>query len=89
MMLTRLKRSTDCSELEKLLFLLPVTISRIITPKLNASDLTEYCPRMAYSGAMYPLKIIGDDLVMNLYYVHIMPCHGISRDIYTYYVPAM
>jgi hypothetical protein len=34
-----------------------VTISNSRTPKLKASDLTEYCPRIAYSGAMYPLRI--------------------------------
>jgi hypothetical protein len=32
-----------------------VTISKTKTPKLNTSDLMEYWPRMAYSGAMYPL----------------------------------
>lgn len=85
MMLTRLKRSMDCSELEKLLFLLPVTISRIITPKLNASDLTEYCPRMAYSGAMYPLK--NKEMIVN--YTFILPCDGIAGLLSTYYVPAM
>jgi hypothetical protein len=39
--LTELKRSTDCSESYEALFLLPVTISKIKTPKLNTSDLIE------------------------------------------------
>lgn len=37
------------------MFLLPVMISSKRTPKLKTSDLVEYSPSMAYSGAMYPL----------------------------------
>jgi hypothetical protein len=40
--LTTFKRSTSCSVLHEPLFLLPVTISKTKTPKLNTSDLMEY-----------------------------------------------
>jgi len=38
-------------------FLLPVIISSKSTPKLKTSDLIEYNPSMAYSGAIYPLSL--------------------------------
>ena len=37
-------------------FLLPVMISSKRTPKLKTSDLIEYSPSIAYSGAIYPLS---------------------------------
>ena len=37
-------------------FFLPVNISSKRTPKLKTSDLLEYNPSIAYSGAMYPLS---------------------------------
>ena len=37
-------------------FLFPLRISRMITPKLNTSDLMEKRPSEAYSGAIQPLK---------------------------------
>ena len=36
-------------------FGLPLTISRATTPKANTSAFSVRCPRMAYSGARYPL----------------------------------
>lgn len=41
-----------------------MTISKINTPKLYISDFMEYCPRIAYSGAMYPLKDNGEIYVI-------------------------
>lgn len=63
LLLTRAKRSIDCSELKNAQLLLPVMISRTKTPKLYTSDLVEYCPRMTYSGAIYPLQ---EDLMYSI-----------------------
>lgn len=50
-----MRRLGACFDLWKPAFLLAVMISSKRTPKLNTSDLMEYSPSMAYSGAMYPL----------------------------------
>lgn len=61
-LLTYWRRFWALSEFLKELFFIPLTISSNNTPKLKTSDLTENLPRMAYSGAMYPLPIINNKL---------------------------
>lgn len=55
MRLTLSNRSFIFSPSRILVFLRPQTISKIITPKLNTSDLIENSPCLIYSGAIYPL----------------------------------
>lgn len=50
--LTSVRRFTALYVLSKLLFLLPVTISRTKTPKLKISILGDTFPNSTYSGAI-------------------------------------
>ena len=55
-LLTHSRRySFSSSKLESALGL-PLTISKATTPKENTSTFSVRCPRIAYSGARYPLK---------------------------------
>ena len=56
--LTYDRRLRPIPERWKPAFFLPVMISSKTTPKLKTSDLLEYSPSIAYSGAMYPLSRI-------------------------------
>ena len=63
------------SHSKKVLHILPITkevifwlliISKINTPKLKIFDLIENCPNITYFGAMYPLHININKLIINL-----------------------
>lgn len=50
-------RRLEPSSFFQVVLLFPLTISNARTPKLYMSALSVKYPRIAYSGAMYPLQI--------------------------------
>lgn len=56
MEITQSRRQKQSSLDFMLVLLLPLTTSKITTPKLYTSALSVRYPRIAYSGAMYPLE---------------------------------